>query len=138
MSKTYKIFLQYLLEHQNPTDNYFNRYSILKRRLINEHSYKEKKIDSAKINLEKAGFIAISSNHMLSITNSGIEFIQHENQHAMQGWLEKFTQYFNKKFGAIVGIITLAIAIIDLYLNSQSSIIYIAVQLSSFKIINFF
>jgi hypothetical protein len=138
MRKTYTIFLQYLLEHQNPSDNYFNRFFLLKDRLINEHSCREKKIDRAKSELEKAGFITISNNHVLCITNEGIRFLHHENQNAMLGWLEKFTQYFNKKLVAVVGTATLALAIYDLFFNTQNSIVNNIVQSITVKIINLF
>ena len=138
MRKTYRIFLQYLLEHQKPSDNHFNRFFVLKNRLINEHSCHEKKIDRAKEELEKAGFITKSNNNLLYLTNKGIEFLHHENQRLMLGWLEKFTQFFNKKLAAILGIITVVVAILGLLFNAQSSIVYNVVQSVTFKVINLF
>ena len=138
MHKTYKIFLQYLLDHQNPSKNFFNRFFLLKDRLINEHSCNDKKIDKAKVQLEKAGFMGISNNHVLYITNKGVEFLHQENQRAMVGWLEKSTRYFTKKLGAIVGIITLLVAIAGLFFNAQSSAVNNIVQSITFKITNLF
>lgn len=128
MKKAAKIFLQYLLDHQNPSDNYFNRFFLLKHRLIREQACSEKKVDQAKIQLEKAGLIAKSNGGMLFITDEGKKSLYQENRSAVMGWLEKYTLYFNRKLIAIAALITLIIGVLGLKLNAPNSIVSNVVQ----------
>ena len=116
MKKIHKIFLQYLLDHQNASDNYFNRFFILKNRIVKWRiiPYRTQTINKAKLDLEKAGLINTSNNRILYITEQGIEFLHQANHNALLSTLERFTGYFNKKLVAITSIITLIISILGL------------------------
>lgn len=73
--------LQYLLDHQNPNDNYLNRYFVIRCRLITENGHYGFIVDRAKRQLIQSGYIKESTNpRPLSVTEAGIQFLHKENQ----------------------------------------------------------
>lgn len=118
--RIYLDFLQYLSDHQTPNNHYFNRYFVLKDRLINEHGYLEAMIDRAKEHLSKSGFIIESADaRPLYVTEEGIKFLHNENQTRLMGGLEKFNRFFNKKLAAVFVILGLLLAAFGIYYNAQ-------------------
>jgi len=124
MKKIHRVFLQYLLDHQNPSDNYANRFFILEKKLINRRFIprRKKTIHNIRARLERSGLIATSNFGLLCVTNQGIKYLQEENQGTVLTLLEKFTRYFNKKLVAIISVSALVVGIWGL-INSQSAII---------------
>jgi len=99
----YLDFLQNVLEKQNPSDHYLNRYFVLKNRLIKAYGHSEKALDTAKDYLIKTGYLKTEHAKPLHVTEEGKKFFHQENQVHLMSWLEKFTQGYNKKGTAIVG-----------------------------------
>jgi hypothetical protein len=119
--KIHLAFLQYVLDHQNAANNYFNRFFILQARLKNEQGYPEKNTEKARCHLTNAGLISESNSPgLLYITSEGKQFLHQENRIHLMHWLEVFTQFFNAKCKALGTIAALAIAALTLYFAAHT------------------
>ncbi|KTD73990.1 hypothetical protein [Legionella tucsonensis] len=118
-------FLEYVLEHQNNKDNYLNRFFVLKHRMEIEQSFAKKKIERARNELEKAGLIINLGSGIIHITDEGKQFFHENSQIKLYTLLERFTFRFNKKWIAILSIVTLIISLCGLFFNKNDSMITI-------------
>lgn len=111
--KIYIDLLQYINDHQNENDNYLNRLLVIKDHLKNKYQYTDHEIDVAKVHLLKSGFICQSEKCPLYITDEGKKCLHQHNQSYLLGWLEIFTQSYNKKWTAIAAVLTFFSALIS-------------------------
>jgi hypothetical protein len=71
--------LQYVLDHQKPDKNYFNRFFLLEARMMQELHYKKHNIVQAKIALIKSGLLGQTDAGLLHITDAGKAYLYEKN-----------------------------------------------------------
>lgn len=115
--KIHMDFLGYMLEHQTPNLNYFNRYLILRERLSTEYFHFHWIIDQSRKYLLLADYIEELELGQLHVTEEGIKFYREKNQFNLMHWLERAQQIFNKRFAFLVVVLSLYFAARNYYLN---------------------
>lgn len=104
--------LQYVLNHQNRDDNYFNRYFILEDRLANELGYSKKLIAASKVKLVLSGLLNESSHPApLFITEAGKKFLYENNQFSLLTNIFEKSVAFLNKYKVIISVIGIIVGI---------------------------
>ncbi|PJE09592.1 hypothetical protein [Legionella sp.] len=86
--------LQHLNQYQkNSTNNYNNRYFLLKSMLMTSLKCPGEEIDKTRYQLKNAGLIGESHKGLLYITDSGTQFLYEKNKMQLRGLFEKISPY---------------------------------------------
>jgi hypothetical protein len=88
VKKVHLAFLKYLIEHQNPNDNYLNRFFVLKS-ILQRDGIPERYIEKSRTNLESAGLMFSDPYCQLFATDKGRSFYHRENEYYLLNFLQK-------------------------------------------------